>query len=194
MQAFIFTQARSQEFALGGGLLWRLEKTSKDFDPDFNPGLIRLSRFFRQNQVISKKKKVFIKFQSVFRSNFRWCPKKLQFCGLNHSKSFTTSHRQSQWGVGSYFHLWSKIGLKSTKIVVFCILYRPLAEYFLGLRPPWLHYCLYLHLYPSFGALKIINLFREKLLKITVFFNDGFFFFKQKFWQPWDSNPRLRND
>ena len=42
-----YDQARSQEFALGGGgrLLWRLEKVSNNLDPDFNRSLIRLSRF-----------------------------------------------------------------------------------------------------------------------------------------------------
>ena len=69
-------QARNQEYALGG-LIWRLEKTSKNLDPDFKWALIRLSRFFRpkcgdlqkkglypnsdrfsvQNEVISEKKK-----------------------------------------------------------------------------------------------------------------------------------------
>ena len=103
-------------------LLWILEKTSNDLDPDFNWSLISLSRFFRPSwgdlrkkkrsspefkrffrpklrNLLKKKKKVFTQIQSLFLTNFREDPKqKLQFCGVNHSKSFTTSDCQSRWG------------------------------------------------------------------------------------------------
>ena len=48
--------ARSQEFAKGGGLFWKLEKTVNELDPNFHQSWIKLRRFFCQNQVISKKK------------------------------------------------------------------------------------------------------------------------------------------
>ena len=40
------SQARSQEFAMGGGLFWRLETIANDLDPDFDQSLIRLRRLF----------------------------------------------------------------------------------------------------------------------------------------------------
>ena len=47
----ILIQARSQEFAMGGGegLVWMLEITSNDLDPDFDRSSLRLSRFFCPN-------------------------------------------------------------------------------------------------------------------------------------------------
>ena len=57
--------------------------------------------------------------------------KKLQFCGPNHSKSFTGSDRQSHWG-GAICIFGTKSCLKSTKNVVFCILFRPMR----GARAP----------------------------------------------------------
>ena len=56
--------------------------------------------------------------------------KKIHFCGPNNSKSFTISASQSHWG--SVFIFGAKIGLKSTKNVIFCILFRPMR----GLQPP----------------------------------------------------------
>ena len=60
-------QARSQDFAKGGGLFRKLEATVNELDPNFHQSWIRLRRFFCQNQVISKKKKVF--------TNFGWTPR-----------------------------------------------------------------------------------------------------------------------
>ena len=43
-------QVRSQEFAVGEGVLfWRLETTSKHLDPDFDWSSLRLIRFFCPN-------------------------------------------------------------------------------------------------------------------------------------------------
>ena len=52
-------QARSQEFALGGGLFWIVEKMLNDLDPDFTQSLISLSRFFFVQNEVKSKKKVF---------------------------------------------------------------------------------------------------------------------------------------
>ena len=109
-------QARSQEFALGGGLFWILKKASNDLDPDFYRCLISLSWFYRvQIEVI----------QSFILTNLKWDPgEKLQLCGSNNSKSFATSDRQSRWG--TIFIFGAKIGHKNAKNVVFCIFFRPM--------------------------------------------------------------------
>ena len=38
------TQERSQEFAVGGGLFWRLQTKSDDIDPDFDWASLRLAQ------------------------------------------------------------------------------------------------------------------------------------------------------
>ena len=84
------TQARSQDFAVCGGVFWRLETTSNYLDLDFDRSSIKLSRFLSPNvgdlpqkkgihqnwdafsvqiYVISKKKK---KFFSQAATQFFW--------------------------------------------------------------------------------------------------------------------------
>ena len=41
--------ARSQKFAIGGGLFWKLETTANNLDPDFHQSSTRWSRFFCPN-------------------------------------------------------------------------------------------------------------------------------------------------
>ena len=87
-----------------------------------------MRRFFCQHQVISK-----IKIKKGLHPNsisfpdqvqMRSRKKELHFSGPNNSKSFTTSARQFHWG--AIFIFGAKTGLKSTKNVVFCILFRPI--------------------------------------------------------------------
>ena len=101
-------QARSQEFALGGGgAVLDTGKNIKQSWPRFKSIFDQFESVFRPNWGDLQKKKVFTQIQSLFQTNFRSDPKqKLQFCGPNHSKSFTTSDRQSRWK--GYFHFWSK--------------------------------------------------------------------------------------
>ena len=78
-----------------------------------------------------KKKKIFTQIESVYfspnlgdlrkkkRSSTRLKP---SFSDLNYIRSLTNSHRQCQWG--AIFVFSAKIGLKSAKNGVFCILFR----------------------------------------------------------------------
>ena len=117
----------------GGGLFWKLETTVNELDPNFHQSWISLRRFFCQNQVISKKKKVFTQIQSVFLTNFRWGPGKTNF---TFQVQITASPSQlllpNPVG-GAIFIFGAKIGLKSTKSVVVCILFRPIL---FRLKPP----------------------------------------------------------
>ena len=98
---------------MGEGLFRRLETTSNELDPDFGRSSLRLSRFVCPKLGDLKKEKVFSQAKTLF-------------SGRNHIKSLINSHRQFQWGRGAIFVLGAKIGLKSTKNVVFCILFRPM--------------------------------------------------------------------
>ena len=86
------------------------------------------------------KKKVFAETQSVFLPKIGWSQKKAFSQDLQKKSSFLVqitsySHRQSQWG--AIFIFPAKIGLKSTKNVVFCILFRSMR----GIEPSsWLRY------------------------------------------------------
>ena len=62
-------QARSQEFAVGGGIIQWLETTSNDLIPDFDRFSRRLSRFYSPN-LGDLQKKVFKIFVSGERQNF----------------------------------------------------------------------------------------------------------------------------
>ena len=53
--------------------------------------------------------------------------KKLHYSGPNNGKSFTTSAPKSLWG-RAVFIFGAKIGLKSTRNVLFCIFFRPMGE------------------------------------------------------------------
>ena len=118
---FASVQARSQEFAKGRGLFWKLEWTVNELDPNFHQSWIKFRRFFCQNQVISKKKKSSPKLKRFFWpklgdlqkkvfTKLRRSPKKrsspkfsqvrsrkkqLNFPGPNTSKSFSNSAYQS---------------------------------------------------------------------------------------------------
>ena len=60
---------------------------------------------------------------------------RLSFSGRNHIRSLPNHPRQSKWG--GYFRFHCKIGLKSAKNGVFCILFRPMGG---CSPPPWLRY------------------------------------------------------
>ena len=57
--------------------------------------------------------------------------KNLHYSGPNNGKSFSTSAPKSLWG-GAVYIFGAKIGLKSIKNVLFCILFRPIG----GCSPP----------------------------------------------------------
>ena len=117
--------SRSQDFAKGGG--------------GFFGSLMQLSMNLTQ---------VFISLEldwGGFSVKIRWSPNKglhrlwvssrtknLRNSGPNNGKSFTTSATKSRWGVAFIFG--AKLGLKSSKNVLFCILFRPPP-------PPRLRYC-----------------------------------------------------
>ena len=112
-------QARSQEFAMRG-LFWRLETTSNNHDPDFGQSSLRLSRFFCPNLGVLQKKrrKVFSQIEAQF------------FWSNSHQV-----HDQFSSPIpmgGTIFVCSTKIGLKSAKNGVFCILFRPIG----GCSPP----------------------------------------------------------
>ena len=64
--------------------------------------------------------------------------KQLHYSGPNNGKSFTTSAPKSLWG--GCFHVGAKIGLKSTRNVLFCIFFRPIGKARAPHPPPWLRY------------------------------------------------------
>ena len=123
-------QARSQEFALGGGgLFWILDETSNDLDPDFNRSLIGLSRFFRPKTGCLQKKSLHPNPDSV--SDQLWVRSKKNKTNSSFVVQITASPSQllltNPFGE-SIFNFGAKIGLKSTKNVVFCILLKPMRE------------------------------------------------------------------
>ena len=63
----------------------------------------------------------------------------LRYSGPNNGNFFTTLAPKSLWG-GAVFCFGAKIGLKSTKNLLFCILFRPMGE---GSSPSWLRYLFY---------------------------------------------------
>ena len=136
-----------------GGLFCRLEAPSNDLDPDFDRSLLRLSRLFCPNlgDLKKKKKGLHSDWVGIFFSKFRWSSKKKRsstrpkpsVSDLNYIKSLTDSHRQCQWGAILVFG--AKIGLKSNKNGVFCILFRAMGWEGCRPPPPWLRYCLQLH-------------------------------------------------
>ena len=108
----------------GGGLFRRLETTSNNLDPDFGRSLLRLNRFFLPN-LGDLQKKVF-------------CHAEIQLF-LSKSHRFLYQFSSPIPMGGTIFVFRAKIGLKSTKNVVFCILFRPMGE---GYSPlfSWLRY------------------------------------------------------
>ena len=143
---------RNQNFAKGG-LFWEVKTTVNELEPNFHQFWIRSRRFFCQNQVIPLKKKVFTNIETVIPAEIGWSPKK-----KGHHQNSVTSPDQLRVRstflvqitaspsqlllpnpVGrAVFIFGAKIGLKSSKNVLFCILFRPMR----GLQPPWLRSCL----------------------------------------------------
>ena len=127
-------QARSQDLKKGGVLFW-----------------IRITRFIRKlRRNFSENSEI----QTLFQPKTRWSPKKRSSPKLRRffrpkSEIQTLFQAESrhllhnfgtQFPLGAVFIFSPKIGLKSTKNVRFCILYRPME----GLEsppPPWLRYC-----------------------------------------------------
>ena len=128
----------------GGGLLWRLEATSNELDPDFDWSAFRLSRHFCRNLGdLQQKKKVFTVIETVFLSKSWRSPnkkkkqKKRLHSGWN--PVFVVNITSGFWAIlnantirGATFVFSAKIRLKSTKNRVFCVLFRSMGKS----RPP----------------------------------------------------------
>ena len=146
----------------GGGRFWRLETTSNDFDPDFDQSSFRLSRFFCPK--IKKKGLhtdwvVFVFFVQIQVISKKQKNKKgLQPCW---SPAFLVEITSGPWpiliangnGGRAIFVFSAKIGLKSTKNGVFCILFRPMGET-IPPHPPFLATLLQVTFLQFFGFLE----------------------------------------
>ena len=111
------------------------KKVFTEIETDFSAEIGNSNVFSAQKQVVSKKKRSSPKLRLIFRS-------KSEILTYFHSES---RHLLHNFGTrfslgGAVFKFSSKIGLKSTKNVRFCILHKPMG----GARaPPWLRYCIY---------------------------------------------------
>ena len=90
------------------------------------------------------------KIQTFFPPKIRWSPKKKKKKkGLrqNSGRFFTQFRNFKRLRGGSFcmggaiFHFSQKIGLKSTKNMLFCILHKPMGGARAPPPPPWLRYC-----------------------------------------------------
>ena len=137
------------------------KRSSPKFKGFFRPKSEIQGFFWPNASDLQQKKRSFPKFkgfflpkseiQSVFLAEIRWSPKnrssptlgellnqKLHHSGPNNGKSFTTSAPKSLWG--TVFIFGAKIGLKSTRNVLFCIFFRLMGEARAPRPPPWLRY------------------------------------------------------
>ena len=130
-------QARSQDLKKGG-LFWKSEKTAYDLDPNFHCSWIRITRFVRKlRRNFSENSEI----RTLFQPKSMWSQKKKGLhrnwdgfsAKIGNSNAFSrrittcTSqfrHPISFGGGGAVFIFSPKIGLKHTKNVRFCILYR----------------------------------------------------------------------
>ena len=116
--------------------------------------------------MISKKqKKGFTKIQSLFLTNFGCAPEKKSTFLVQKQQVLHNFCSPIPSGGGAVFIFGAKIGLKSTKNALFCILFRPMgrATAFHAPLPPWLQYCTYL-----------------MVLKFSFLFFSRFFFFYER--------------
>ena len=104
------------------------KKVFAKIQSDFLAGIRNSKLFSAQNKVISKKKK-----KKGLRQN----------CGCYFVQF--RKFRRLRGGCfrigGAIFHFSQKIGLKSTKSMRFCILYKPMGGARAPPAPPWLRYC-----------------------------------------------------
>ena len=132
---FCHCQARSQEFAMGGGGgffgSWKQQQTIlTQIFISFQSGWGGFSVKFRWSP--KEKKKVFTEIESVFLSKFRWLKIQIHpFSSPNHIRSLTNSRPNPNGG--AIFVFWGQIDLKSAKNEILCILFRPMGE---GYSPP----------------------------------------------------------
>ena len=114
-------QARSQDFGKeGGGLFWKVGKIISDLDQNFHCFEIRLRRFFRP-KAGDLKKKVFTENETEFSAEITNSNSSSSRITATHSKL-----RLSNPFGGAVFIFGAKTGLKSTKNMRFCILFRPM--------------------------------------------------------------------
>ena len=125
------------------GVFWRLEATSNDLDLNFDRSSIELSRFLSPNiGDLQQKKRYPPKLRRFFGPNLRNLKKKKKrkkifsqaetqfFCSKSHLILGQLSS-PIQLG-GDYFRFSAKIGLKSAKNGVFCVLFRQMG----AIAPP----------------------------------------------------------
>ena len=138
-----------------GGVFWRLETTSNDIDLDFDRDSIELNRFLSPNiGDLLQKKRYPQKLGLFFGPNLRDLKKKKK---KEEKKVFSQAETRflfeitsDPWPIiianttregGAIFVFSAKIGLKSAKNGMFCILFRPMGGYSPSPPPPlWLHY------------------------------------------------------
>ena len=97
------------------------KKVSTEIQTGFSAEIGNSRVFLGRMQVISNKKK------GLHRLWVSSWTKKLHYFGPNNGKSFTTLAPKS-FEVGAVFIFGAKIGLKSTRNVLFCIFFRPMGE------------------------------------------------------------------
>ena len=133
----------------GRGLFWEVKTAVNELDPNFHQSWTKLRRFLCQNQVIFKKersspklkrffqpnfgdlekKKVLTKIQSLLLTNFGCAPEKKNSTFLVQITGSPSQLLLPNPVGGAVFIFGAKVGLKSTKNVLFCILFRPVGGY-----------------------------------------------------------------
>ena len=126
-----------------GGLFRKSEKCANDLDPNFHCSGISFTRFVR------KLRREFSEIQRFFRPKSGGLQKqkkkkrsstKLRLIFRPKSEIQTFEGGCFPMGRGAIFNFSQKIGLKTTKIVRFCILHKPMGGVSSPPRPPWLRY------------------------------------------------------
>ena len=133
------SQVRSQEFTLGGAVSGAGNSMKRCWSR-FWSVFTQMQSVFLPKIRWSPKKKVFAETQSVFLPKIGWSQKKAFSQDLQKNPVFWSKSHQihiANPSGGAIFIFPAKIGLKSTKNVVFCILFRSMR----GIEPSsWLRY------------------------------------------------------
>ena len=136
------------------------KKVFTEFETDFLADIGNSNVFSAQNQVVSKKK-VFTKFETDFladigNSNVFSVQNQVVSKKKRSSPNLRLIFRPKSeiqpfeggcfpMGGGAIFNFSQKIGLKTTKMVRFCILHKPMGSLSPPPAPAWLRYCLVLY-------------------------------------------------
>ena len=129
----LFTARRVARIWKRGGLFWKSEKRANDLDPNFHCSWISFTRFVRK---LRRNFSVSSEIQRFFPPKIKWSPKKKRSSPklrlIFRPKSEPNRLR------GAIFNFSQKIGLKTTKMVRFCILHKPMGEARAPRPPPLL--------------------------------------------------------